>query len=230
MDKHSNAASGRTRRSSGLVLNPVQVGLAVGFVAVALLIVFGLGVIIGMWYQASGHISTHADAMPAAEERPATTPDPGHPDVTFYSTLTASEPTSASLPPLPAVPGAVEPAPLPPTPRDAEPRDAEPVVDRAALPPTPTAPVPPAPPVAPFFSVQVGSFRAAEQAETLRQHLLRKGYDEVRVQLSMVPGQGPWYRVRVGHFSARAAAAGLASRLHAQERLPVMVAVETPAP
>jgi cell division protein FtsN len=82
----------------------------------------------------------------------------------------------------------------------------------------------PSPPE-PFYSVQVGSFRVAEQAETLRQRLVRKGYD-ARVRLSMVPGQGAWYRVRVGQFSTRVAAEGVAQRLHSQERIPVMVAVE----
>jgi cell division protein FtsN len=238
MDKQTNAESSRRRRTSGLVLNPVQVGLAVGFIAVALLIVFGLGVIIGMWYQASGHISPYADAMPAAEERPPAAPDSGStsPDVTFYSTLTTSEtapapllsplstsgeaqeasaspaPPAAPFPPVPPV------APPPPEPATGATPPLAPPSSEAVSKPLP-------PPTEPFYSVQVGSFRVAEQAETLRQRLVRKGYD-VRVRLSMVPGQGAWYRVRVGQFSTRAAAEGVARRLHSQERIPVMVAVE----
>lgn len=247
MDKQANAGSDRRRRTSGLVLNPVQVGLAVGFMAVALLIVFGLGVIIGMWYQASGHISTYADAMPAAKEQPAAARDTGNhvPDVTFYSTLTANEAAPASLPPPPAASREAQavpdspvhrPGPPPIAPRSTEPatgetplpRSPEPAVDgtRPLVQPLPrTAALPSSPPAGPLYSVQVGSFRAAEQAETLRQRLVRKGY-EVRVRLSMVPGQGSWYRVRVGQFSTRAAAKGAAQRLHSQEGIPVMVALE----
>jgi cell division protein FtsN len=225
MDKQTNAGSDRKRRTSGLVLNPVQVGLAVGFIAVALLIVFGVGVIIGMWYQASGHMSTYADAMPAAGERAVAAGDSGHhvPDVTFYSTLTESESVPVPLPPSPAASREAQEAPgsstlLPPEPAMG---DTQP----PAQAPPHTAALPSAPPAGPRYSVQVGSFRAAEQAETLRQHLARKGYD-VRVRLSMVPGQGAWYRVRVGQFATRVAAEGAAQRLHSQERIPVMVAVE----
>lgn len=246
MDKQTNAGSDRRRRTSGLVLNPVQVGLAVGCIAVALLIVFGLGVIIGMWYQASGHISTYADAMPAAGERSTATRDSGNnvPDVTFYSTLTASEAAPASLPPPPAaareaqealgssvyspVPPPVAPHTPEPATGDTQPQPPpEPAVDGTqplAQPPR-TASLLSALPAEPLYSVQVGSFRVADQAETLRQRLVRKGYD-VRVRLSMIPGQGPWYRVRVGQFSTRAEAEGAARRLHSQERIPVMVAVE----
>jgi cell division protein FtsN len=228
----SNAESSRRRRTNGLVLNPVQVGLAVGFIAVALLIVFGLGVIIGMWYQASGHMSTYADAMPAAGEQPTATPDPGStsPAVTFYSTLTTSETTP--LPSPPSTPGEAQEAPASPAHRVAPPLLVPPVAPPPSAPATGGATPPssrvaskPSPPPEPFYSVQVGSFRVAEQAETLRQRLLRKGYD-VRVRLSMVPGQGAWYRVRVGQFPTREAAEGVARRLHAQEQIPVMVAVD----
>jgi cell division protein FtsN len=226
----SNAESSRRRRTSGLVLNPVQVGLAVGFIAVALLIVFGLGVIIGMWYQASGHISTYADAMPAAEERPPVAPDSDNisPEVTFYSTLTTSEPAPL-LSPLPTS-GEAQKAPANPTHRATPPPAVPPMMPSspasatAVTPPSSDA-APKSSPAEPLYSVQVGSFRVAEQAETLRQRLVRKGYD-VRVRLSMVPGQGAWYRVRVGQFSTRAAAEGVARRLHSQERIPVMVAAE----
>ena len=227
----SNAESSRRRRTNGLVLNPVQIGLAVGFMAVALLIVFGLGVLIGMWYQASGHMSTYADAMPAAGEQPTATPDSGStsPAVTFYSTLTTSE--TAPLPSPPSTPGEAQEAPASPAHRAAPPLLVPPVAPppsapaTGATPPSSRAASKPSSPPEPFYSVQVGSFRVAEQAETLQQRLVRKGYD-VRVRLSMVPGQGAWYRVRVGQFPTREAAEGVARRLHAQEQIPVMVAVD----
>jgi cell division septation protein DedD len=236
MEKNA-AVNSRPRRTGGLVLNPVQVGLATGFVAVALLVVFGLGVIIGMWYQASGRTSTSADLTSAVGDRaaPGPTTDTHDPEVTFYSTLTTNESSPAALLPLPPpVTGASQqvPADSPdrsgPTP--ARPTPSQPAVDGSpplAQPSTHTAAVPPSRTTGTFYSVQVGSFRAAEQAEALRQHLAQKGYD-VRVRLSMVPGRGAWYRVRVGSFSNRAAAEDMARRLSSQERRSVMVAEESP--
>lgn len=75
------------------------------------------------------------------------------------------------------------------------------------------------------YSVQVGSFRTLEQAEQLRSRLVQKGYP-ARVQASVLPGKGLWYRVRVGHFPERLLADQTAQRLTAQERMPVIVAAE----
>lgn len=73
------------------------------------------------------------------------------------------------------------------------------------------------------FSVQVGSFGHAEQAERLRTNLAQKGYP-VRVQPTTVPGQGVRYRVRVGNFADRTAADQTAHHLTAQEQVPAIVA------
>jgi len=73
------------------------------------------------------------------------------------------------------------------------------------------------------FSVQVGSFGSAEQAEQLRTNLAQKGYP-VRVQSTAVPGQGVRYRVRVGSFADRTAADQTAHHLTAQEQVPAIVA------
>jgi cell division protein FtsN len=73
------------------------------------------------------------------------------------------------------------------------------------------------------FSVQVGSFGSAEQAERLRTNLAQKGYP-VRVQSSAVSGQGLRYRVRVGNFADRTAADQTAHHLTAQEQVPAIVA------
>ena len=73
------------------------------------------------------------------------------------------------------------------------------------------------------FSVQVGSFGNAEQAERLRTNLAQKGYP-VRVQPTALPGQGVRYRVRVGNFADRTAADQTAHHLTAQEQVPAIVA------
>ena len=73
------------------------------------------------------------------------------------------------------------------------------------------------------FSVQVGSFGSAGQAERLRTNLAQKGYP-VRVQPAAVPGQGLRYRVRVGNFAERTAADQTAHHLTAQEQVPAIVA------
>lgn len=73
------------------------------------------------------------------------------------------------------------------------------------------------------FSVQVGSFGSAEQAERLRTTLAQKGYP-VRVQPATVPGQGLRYRVRVGSYADRTAAGQTAQYLTAQEQVPAIVA------
>jgi cell division protein FtsN len=73
------------------------------------------------------------------------------------------------------------------------------------------------------FSVQVGSFGSAEQAERLRTNLAQKGYP-VRVQPAAVPEQGLRYRVRVGNFAERTTADHAAHHLTAQEQVPAIVA------
>ena len=73
------------------------------------------------------------------------------------------------------------------------------------------------------FSVQVGSFGHADQAERLRTNLSQKGY-AARVQPTAVPGQGLRYRVRVGSYTERTAADQTAQHLTAQEQVPAIVA------
>ncbi|MCZ6876016.1 MAG: AAA family ATPase [bacterium] len=76
------------------------------------------------------------------------------------------------------------------------------------------------------YSIQVGSFRLPEQAERLRNRLSQEGY-ATWVQPSQVPGQGTWYRVRVGHFTERSAADEVAERLATQEQLAILIAAES---
>jgi cell division protein FtsN len=54
---------------------------------------------------------------------------------------------------------------------------------------------------------------------------VQKGYP-ARVQASVLPGKGTWYRVRVGNFPERLMADQTAQRLTTQERMSAIVAAE----
>ena len=300
MQDNAAMKNARQRRTGALVLNSTQVGLVLGFVVVGVITAFGVGFIVGMWYQASEHITPYEDrpaptaeeqsespsmtfystlttrdagsASPAVSSPPATRPAPGAQEVATRVPTRAGTPSPAAkagerpaalggeLPPassrLPSAPAAAKRdagAPLPvvsslqvikPAPGAPEAANRPPA--RAVTPSTPktgeytptpggaplqpekvqTAVVQPPPrPSGTGYSVQVGSFRAQEQAEQLRSRLAQKGYP-VRVQASVLSDKGTWYRVRVGHFPDRTLADQAAQRLMVQERLSVIVAEE----
>jgi cell division protein FtsN len=188
-----------------------------------------------MWYQATEQVTPVAlhDTFVTAVEPPTRSQD-----LTFYSTLSpeppARMPGTASTPPLLVSqhPRSVAPAPSPQVVSLPAAKGPERGVSQAYQPAPPSiAPaltaVPPQP-SAPGYSVQVGSFRAREEAEQLRSRLTQKGYP-VLVLPSVVAGQGIWYRVRVGHFPDRAAADRAAQRLATQERVSVLVTEEAAA-
>lgn len=187
-----------TSRLGHLVLSQTQLGLALGFGAVGLIVAFGIGFIVGMWYQASDQIAPlEAGLTPSSEPRQQDRP------MTFYSTLSAPE-ESASPPPPPQTVAAPRPAVAPPVTPQPQPLLNQEVVTGGR------------------YSVQVGSFRAPEQAEQLQRRLIGKGY-AARIQSSTVPGRGVWYRVRIGGFGDRGAADRAAQRLVAQEHLSIMI-------
>ena len=68
-----------------------------------------------------------------------------------------------------------------------------------------------------FFSVQVGAFRHSEQAKSLHDELLRKGYP-VRIEQSK-----EWHRVLVGKFRSEQEAISFAGKLSEQEGLSYMI-------
>jgi cell division protein FtsN len=183
--RKATAKTAPKKRMGQLVLNQMQVGLALGFVIISLFTAFGIGFMVGMWYQASEQITPYE-----AELTPATEPRPQDPPMTFYSTLTESQQ------------GVDSPSR----------RAADTHLQEGSSPGT-------------HYSVQVGSFRAREQAERLHSRLVNKGY-AARVQSSNVPGKGVWYRVRVGEFPNRADADRTAQRLVSQEQLSVMITNE----
>jgi cell division protein FtsN len=222
------------KRRGTLTLNRLQVGVVMGFVAISLLLTFGAGFIIGMWYRASEHITPFA-----AQESPVIAPEsPARgQDMTFYTTLTPEPPEKSSGTASTVSPRAVQSArgaPTAPPPQSvsvAPPKAPERSgpADMSPLPPKPGATRTSQgllqPSAEAGYSVQVGSFRAREEAEQLRHRLTQKGY-AVLVQPSFVAGQGIWYRVRVGHFPDRAAADRVAQRLATQERVSIMVTAE----
>jgi cell division protein FtsN len=222
------------KRRGTLTLNRLQAGVLLGFVAISLLLTFGAGFMIGMWYRASEHMTPFAahESSVIAPESP-----PRGQDMTFYTTLApepAAKPSgtvSTTLPPQPiqSARGAMtapppQPASLPPAkaPERGRPLEMSSLQQKPG--PSSARQVLPQPSEA-GYSVQVGSFRAREEAEQLRHRLTQKGYP-VWVQPSIVAGQGIWYRVRVGHFPDRAAADRVAQRLAAQERVSIMVTEE----
>jgi cell division protein FtsN len=77
------------------------------------------------------------------------------------------------------------------------------------------------------YSVQVGSFRARDEAEHLYTVLSNKGYTTL-VKTALVPDKGIFYRVTVGQFAKRDAANRVAQRLKSRERLAVMITSDAP--
>jgi cell division septation protein DedD len=253
--------SGRKRaRFGGRVASQFQVALGLLGVLVCLAVVFGIGFLFGLWYQANEPIMPHDDAVSLAEEQlKQTALPPPQPEMTFYSTLTtpdvsemppAADASRAASEPLPQAPepswramdgqGLAEgpgettaadlqpPAPVAAMPPEVGKPDSTPPVTpalEAASQPTSTG-APPTSSASEYYSVQVGSFRLAEQAQRLQQQLVEKGY-AARMLLTLVPGKGAWYRVRVGKFGVREEADQTAQHLRSRESMDVLVMKES---
>ena len=216
MEKAANTR--QKQRAAGLVLRPAQVGMLVGFVALGLVAAFGVGVLVGMWYQASDTIGLSA-GLPAADQPARLSEEEAEestPVMTFYSALTAKQPPESSQ--------AAPPTTARQAPREAQARQqAKVALSRVEVARRAVRRRRPAV----QYSIQVGSFRARDEAEKLKQRLTGKGYP-ARVKLVHVPGKGLWYRVRVGQFAERMAAERLAQRLTTRERLQALVIGITP--
>jgi cell division septation protein DedD len=76
-----------------------------------------------------------------------------------------------------------------------------------------------------FFCLQVASFKERGQAEQMVEGLRARGLDEIQVVESELPAKGQVFRVRLGHFGDREAAARF-SAAHSLEGL--VIAVEEP--
>lgn len=156
---------------------------------------------------------------------PATVADPPpagpveveKPPLTFFDTLPRGQ-----EPPLGS---GINRAPVTPAPRPADPAPA-PVAQVPATTPVPsavTASSGPAVSAEGRYVVQVGSFRAVEDARTLRDRLVRKNYP-VFVQQADLGDKGIWHRVRIGPYAESADAQRVATRLKDEERIDAFVA------
>lgn len=61
-------------------------------------------------------------------------------------------------------------------------------------------------------TIQVASVKSQQVASRMVRELKKKGYPAY-ARIGKVPGKGIWYRVRVGRFTSRQAAAGMQARL-----------------
>ncbi len=92
------------------------------------------------------------------------------------------------------------------------------------VPPPEAEPAEPAVKVDPggALAVQVGSFRAAEDARKLVEALKAKKYPAYR-EAGLVPRKGIWHRVRVGNFTGRDDAEAMMARLKADSYAGILV-------
>jgi cell division protein FtsN len=72
------------------------------------------------------------------------------------------------------------------------------------------------------YAIQVASFKAAEDADKKVAELKKKGFSAYRA-IGKVPGQGIWYRVRLGDYSSKAAADDTMSKLRKAGMKPILV-------
>jgi cell division septation protein DedD len=72
------------------------------------------------------------------------------------------------------------------------------------------------------LTVQVASVRNAQDADRLVEKLQKGGYPAYRA-IGKVPGQGIWYRVRVGQYATRSEAQKILEQLKKEGQKPIMV-------
>lgn len=69
MKKRVATRTTRKPPATQLVLNQTQVGLALGFVAIGVLMAFGVGFVVGMWYQATERVTPYeAEFVPSTKQ------------------------------------------------------------------------------------------------------------------------------------------------------------------
>jgi cell division protein FtsN len=72
------------------------------------------------------------------------------------------------------------------------------------------------------YAIQVAAFRAAGDADKLIAELKIKGFSAYRA-IGKVPGQGIWYRVRIGEYSSKTEAGDTLSKLKKAGMQPILV-------
>jgi cell division septation protein DedD len=73
------------------------------------------------------------------------------------------------------------------------------------------------------LTVQVAALKEIDVARRMVSRLRRQGFDAYQSQ-AVLPGQGTWYRVRIGRFADRRSAAATVRRLKGQGITPIIVA------
>jgi len=73
-----------------------------------------------------------------------------------------------------------------------------------------------------IFTIQVAAVREAKFADVKVAELSRKGYPAYR-STGVVPGQGTWYRIRIGSFKDRTAASRMLERLKSENITGIIV-------
>lgn len=76
------------------------------------------------------------------------------------------------------------------------------------------------------FCLQVAAYRQIEPAQQLIAKLQAKGFSQVKLVKSDVPGKGTYFRVRLGSFSNRQQAQRLQQRLAVEEAMDSLVVRE----
>jgi cell division septation protein DedD len=144
-------------------------------------------------------------AAPSEASKPAAKPPvPPKPTTKLPEPPQISEATSASGPKKPSDENRSAPPPETPAARRSE---------TSAPPDSPAAPA-----GKPFWTVQVGAYRARNMAEELQKTLRAAGYDAYVTTVTFDDGK-VHYRVRVGSFSDRSQAERTAERLKAERSI-----------
>jgi cell division septation protein DedD len=72
------------------------------------------------------------------------------------------------------------------------------------------------------YTIQVAAFKSDRDADNLVAELKQKGYSAYRA-IGKIPGQGIWYRVRVGEFNTKAEAGSTIAKLKNAGKKPMLV-------
>lgn len=214
-----------SRRQSETVDVSLERGQVTALVAgsvLALGVVFLLGVGFGKRLSAEPE-THHVSPVAEATAKPAATTAPAAPALTFHDALTEkrvgeTSPARHAAPAHHAAPATRTHAAQAAN-AVAKTAEAAAVVAKQVL--ADAAPAKPAPAAKPAakpttdvpaatdaarYSIQVASSKDASDTQRLAGKLTAAGYD-ARVVAADIPGRGRWYRVRVGHFATRQAAA-----------------------
>jgi cell division septation protein DedD len=198
------AVRARPREKVELSLDGRQIASVVVGALVLLGVVFVLGLNVGRQIAARQAEASRAPSLEALDRAPLTTPGATVPasTLTFHETLTKERPPSppvpkdAPAPPEPTAEQLAAAAPAPPAPRAAPASTTVTAVTASAKAddPAPTG----------AYTIQLGAAQDRADAERLAARF--RSYSP-RIEAADVSGKGRVYRVRVGSFDSRDAAA-----------------------